>query len=103
MEDVRVLLAKIEGGIENLQHRLDDHRRLADQQHSENVGRLQSIEREVRVTNGRVNGHDTKLSMHEASIAALKRAAGVTLNEVVRYIACISGTYLVLKALGLLK
>ncbi len=101
-EQVRIL-ARIDARLEALQERLDDQRNLAERQHAENVGRLVSIEREVRVTNGRVNGHDTKLTLHESYISALRRASNAWLNEIVRYVAVAGGTYGVLKILGLIK
>src|SRR5690349_1201544 len=71
MDDIRVVLAKIEGGVSSLQDRFDDHRHMAQQQHAENVARLQRIEAEVRTTNGRVNGHDSAISRLEERVKTL--------------------------------
>lgn len=105
MQQMQVALVKIEAGITHLTSRLDESARVREMQHAENTGRLASIEREVRATNGRVNLHETTLQVHEDRIRTIlsRVKGGLSITEVVRYIACIGGTYTVLKIAGLLK
>jgi hypothetical protein len=59
--EVRVLQAKVEAGFENVGRRLDAQDEQASDRHKENVDRLEAIEQEVRMTNGRVTRHDEQL------------------------------------------
>jgi hypothetical protein len=61
MDDVQALQRLMEAGFEALKERLDDDRTVQTQRHNENVGRLASIEREVRHTNGRVTRNEEQI------------------------------------------
>lgn len=61
MDDVQALRAVMEAGFEAMKERFDDERGLQLQRHTENIGRLASIEREVRHTNGRVTRNEEQI------------------------------------------
>lgn len=45
-----------------------------DDRHTENVGLLKEINREVKATNGRVNVHDTQIALINQELARMDRA-----------------------------